>query len=207
MKGLSVRDKKLLFVFVGIVVLLLCYTQVFLTTKEENATLETEIAQLQQEKAGLDEMYAKMDVYLAEQKDMEEEIKGILSRYPAEIRREDAIAYAKKMDEENQIPISLISMSDPVLVQSLQENNLYMLPVTYSFTGKYEDIKKVIGRIQKDKNKRTVTDLTLSYNEENGDLAGTMNVNLYYLDNTGKKYKEPQTSGTSQGKNNLFDSK
>lgn len=208
MNGLSARDKKLLLFFLGIALLVLCYNRIFVPTKDSNEALRTEITQLEKEKAELDEMYAQMDVYLAQQKEMEGEIKEIVSHYPIEMRPEDAVEYAKKIDEENKINFNTLHIAETAnLVATLGENNLYSYPITYQFTANYEDIKAMIDRIQKDDNKRNVTDLTLTYNEDEGNLTGTMNVNLFFLDNTGKKYKEPQTSGGSVGKENLFDSK
>lgn len=74
--------------------------------------------------------------------------------------------------------------------------------VAYSIT--YQGLKRMIKNITEDTNRKSVDNISLVFNENTGNLSGTMTVNYFVLSGTGKEYLQPEASGTLKGINCIF---
>lgn len=84
---------------------------------------------------------------------------------------------------------------------------LYQAPVTVGFTSSYESVKKIIDAVVTDEEKmKSISTLALAFDQESGDLAGTITYNNYSLAGTGVDYVEPAVTGVSLGTGNIFNS-
>jgi hypothetical protein len=98
-----------------------------------------------------------------------------------------------------------IGIIDTSTVQ-LPQVSLLDTQVTYNFTAGYEDCKTMFASIIDYVEKRNVTNLSLSYNGDSGELNGNMVVVMYYLSGTDKVYEEQDTGVTNFGTDDIFGS-
>lgn len=68
----------------------------------------------------------------------------------------------------------------------------------------YEGLKDIIEDITESENRKSVDNISLAFNENTGDLAGSMTVSYYTLSGTGREYLQPTVAGTSHGIDCIF---
>lgn len=90
-KKMSNRDKMMLFIFGAILIVAAAYFLVFAKMNEKRATLVAENTTLSQEVSKLETMEAQKDSVLEETKQTQLDVADVLSKFPAEVRTEDAI--------------------------------------------------------------------------------------------------------------------
>ena len=81
---------------------------------------------------------------------------------------------------------------------------LYYVPVSTAFDVNYVSFKQLITAMAGDADKKSIEEVSLTYNEETGLLSGTMTSNFYYMQGTDEVYETPDVSGVSVGTNNPF---
>ena len=74
--------------------------------------------------------------------------------------------------------------------------------MVYSVT--YEGLKDIIQEIVEDENRKSVDEISLVFNENTGNLAGSMTVNYFSLSGTGKPYQKPEVTGMVHGIDCIF---
>lgn len=68
----------------------------------------------------------------------------------------------------------------------------------------YKGLKDIITDITENDNRKSVDNISLVFNENTGDLAGSMTVIYYTLSGTGREYLQPTITGTSHGIECIF---
>lgn len=81
---------------------------------------------------------------------------------------------------------------------------LWYVPVTTSYETNYVSLKQLVKAITEDSDKKSIEDVSITYNEENGILSGSMTSNFYYLSGTEEIYSTPEVNGVSVGTSNPF---
>ena len=90
-KKMSNRDKMMLFIFGAILIVAAAYFLVFAKMNEKRSALEAENTTLSQEVSKQETMEAQKDSVLEETKQTQLDVADVLSKFPAEVRTEDAI--------------------------------------------------------------------------------------------------------------------
>ena len=81
---------------------------------------------------------------------------------------------------------------------------LYYVPVSTAFDVNYVSFKQLITAMAGDADKKSIEEVSLTYNEETGLLSGTMTSNFYYMQGTDEVYETPDVNGVSVGTSNPF---
>ncbi len=81
---------------------------------------------------------------------------------------------------------------------------LYYLPISTAFDVNYVSFKQLITAMAGDVDKKSIEEVSVTYNEETGLLSGTMTSNFYYMQGTDKVYETPDINGVSVGTSNPF---
>lgn len=68
----------------------------------------------------------------------------------------------------------------------------------------YKGLKDIVTDITENDNRKSVDNISLVFNENTGDLAGSMTVIYYTLSGTGREYLQPTITGTSHGIECIF---
>lgn len=104
------------------------------------------------------------------------------------------------VDVENEAAESAVTSVASTIV-------LYKAPITFDFTITYSAAKDWIREILEDKeNKKSISNLSLSYEEQTGNIRGSMVVNMFSLTGTERTYESPSIPGIGVGTDNLFKS-
>lgn len=228
----------------GVLILLVVIAWIKPSMDEKHDELQATNDQLKAQLAQLEQLEANAATYEADTKTFEEEDNLILKKYPAEVRPEDVILYAKKIEDKTDMTIDNVGVTEGNLVYSMNsapaadaatpaaeqgadaaapatdtnatlgildeasvvrpDYNLYQMGVSYDMTSSYRDLKTVISDILNDPDKQNVDGISLAYDSETGELAGTMNVNRYFLTGTEKQYANPSAGDIKKGSNNIF---
>ena len=68
----------------------------------------------------------------------------------------------------------------------------------------YKGLKDIATDITENDNRKSIDNISLVFNENTGDLAGSMTVIYYTLSGTGREYLQPTITGTSHGIECIF---
>lgn len=74
--------------------------------------------------------------------------------------------------------------------------------VSYSVT--YDGLKDIIKDIVGHEARKSLDNVSLVFNENTGNLAGSMTINYFTLSGTNKEYKQPSVTGLSHGIDCIF---
>ena len=82
--------------------------------------------------------------------------------------------------------------------------NLFSVTASYDFETDYRSMKLAYAKILSDPDKRNVPSMSMARDEHTGMIMGNLDVNLYYMTNTGKIYHKPDPGVIVKGSENLF---
>lgn len=74
--------------------------------------------------------------------------------------------------------------------------------VSYSVT--YDGLKDIIQDVVESDARKSLDNVSLVFNENTGNLAGSMTINYFVLSGTNKEYKQPKAAGLSYGIDCIF---
>ena len=230
---LSKRDKNILLVISGIAVALCVYYFVFLDLQEKTEIIEAENVVLEGVIGQLKELDKNKEQYLEDTEKFKESCEEIKALFPAGMEEEDDILYIDGLEKtlsdyyassmgmpsavsyELAYPaveqISVDQMLGTASTEGTSETSgnygtcrMWYVPVTTSYETNYVSLKQLIKAITEDSDKKSVEEISITYNEENGILAGSMVSNFYYLSGTDEVYTTPEVSGVAVGTSNPF---
>lgn len=118
----NVAAKFLMAVF-GIGIFLIVFFVVKPNLDTENAELMAENTKLNEQLARLNELEANLATYQTQKTTFEEDNVEILNQFPAELRTEDAILYAKKLENTSDMKISTVGVAPGSLIYSMNGDN------------------------------------------------------------------------------------
>lgn len=205
---ISKREQKLLLYVLGVAILIIVYISVFLKVQDKNASLERERTQLQSKVSQLETWDANKEVYQKQSASMEKELKALYAGFPADIKEETAIMYARELETLAGLQVSSVSILGQNLLYTSgrgdRQKYLYGTNLTLDYTGSYEGIKTAVEHIQADTKKKNVESISLSYDSSTTNLLGTMTVNFYSIAGSDEEYTKPVIPTMPIGSNNIF---
>ena len=113
---MSARDKKIIIVLIGAVILALSYFLVFQQAQEKRTQLESENVALTQKYQELSQLAAKVEDYKKEITTMNEEMDKALTHYPSYLQIEDTIMDVVTLEKETKTKVSSLSVATPTAV-------------------------------------------------------------------------------------------
>ena len=115
----------------GILMVLLVYVFVFQNLQLKNQDLGIKVSKLQTEHTQLLDMKNNQKAHASDTKEMQGQIDKLLKKYPADAKEEDAIMFAKNLEDKNEIHVSDISFAGKNLVKQGESSGyvMYATPV------------------------------------------------------------------------------
>ncbi len=203
---------------IGGVALLLLYSLVYLKYADKTQELETSNQQLRATIKELEAYYKNQEQYNQDKALMEEEIDKTLELYPSDIRPEDAIMLAVNVQEKAEIYYFNINIAE--------QNVLYEIPgadvkgasiegleqgltfkenkVGYVNKASYSTLKESVEQIYASDYLVGINSIVYIKGDEDELLAGTIELEYYYADGTGKEYVCPDIAEYLSGTDNIF---
>lgn len=245
---ISKRDKMLLLIVGGLVVVLCAYYFVFLNFQEKTEALEAENVVLEDVIVKLKDLDKNREQYLADTEKYTEDNERIKDEFPAGMEEEDDILYIDGLEGTlSEFYASSVGMPssvgyelaypavETISVDAMLAGNatvtneetateegtttdgatltadsiypscqLWYVPVTTTYEVNYLSLKQLVKAVTDDSDKKSVEDISVTYNEENGILSGTLTSNFYYLSGTDEVYSTPDVAGVPVGTSNPF---
>lgn len=225
---MSVRDKKILVVFLGILVVVAAFFLGYRPLNEKKATLEAENASLRDTYADLSMKASNADMYTKEIKMMNTKMEEIFTHYPSYLQTENEIMDAVAFEEITDAFIGSLTISAPVAVDILGEGasaegtggtgetgeaqtqeaafpyQLYDVNSTITFESGYKGMKDLIDIIANDRNKKSVRTLSAVFDNTEGKITGNMSYDTYFIYGLDKPYVEPSVPEIKHGTKNIF---
>lgn len=231
-------DINLLIMLIGVLLAVVSYFVVYKSFTEKTASLSAENATLQTEVEDLQKLADNKEFYISETARMDEEIQNIMARYPGEIRTEDQIMYTVGLENQYSIWVNSLSVKGTQLVQvaapapaadqtsdAVEEEGsdaagdavvasgglkdtvfLYNSPFSISYKTTYRSAKDIVSGIVNADERMNITNITLAYDAETGCLSGTMDASMFTMSGTGDMYQELDIPGVRLGTADFFQS-
>lgn len=99
-KNMSIRDKKLLLMLLGLVVFALGYLLVFRPQMDKASELQAANLPLKEKLAELEDIEANQSFYVSETEKYEAQVTDYQAMFPAAVREEDAILLTRRMENK-----------------------------------------------------------------------------------------------------------
>lgn len=263
---ISKRDRMLLLIVGGLLIVLGVYYFVFLNLQEKTEALEKENVVLEDVIGKLKELDKNREQYLADTEKFTEDNERIKAEFPAGMEEEDDILYVDRLENTlSELYNSSVGMPSPVGYEltypevntisvdemlkgtgsaavATTENTadataanaegtedattdatgattegatltaengapscqLWYIPVTTTYEVNYLSLKQLVNAVTEDGEKKSLEEVSITYNEENGILSGSLTSNFYYLSGTDETYSTPDVAGVPTGTSNPF---
>lgn len=139
-------------------------------------------------------------------------IKELLAKYGPGNTPEKSIMFVKSLEEEAGMTVSSIAFNPDTVVFASEDVDENGLPVTeldstflsLSYITTYEGLKKCVDYINNYPERMNVSGFDASYDQETGQLSGSMIVNLFGVKDADHKYVAPNVQGVGFGVDNIF---
>ena len=115
----SMRDKKILLMFIGILVFFVGWYFGYRPQMEKADQIEDLNGALEEQLQDLLELAANKDFYVSETASIKDKISEYISEFPADVRPEDGIVLANKMENELGFKITNVGVGEKEFVASL----------------------------------------------------------------------------------------
>ena len=173
--------------------------------KEENKAIEARINELTEKETHREEW----NQAIAKTKD---DTKAILAKYGPGNTPEKSVMFVRALEDAAGMQVGTIGFNpDSVLFVSsdLDENGNPAVEIdsTYislSYNTTYDGLKECMKYINNYPERMNVQSFTSNFNQENGQLAGNMIINLFGVKDADHKYLEPSIGGVETGTDNIF---
>ena len=237
--SISDRDKKILLVFLGILVFGLVYFFPIRGYMDDTEKLKAENISLNPKLTDLQEKAARETEIKNETADLRSKTTKAIAKFPSLLRTENEIMAIVKFEKELKIEVPSITVSAPVEVQTAvsadsvpeaapAENSetasveatddtvvataagiaskytLYDMSTNIDYKGGYKSMKKLLKKIAKSSDKKSINTVSLSFDEKTGNLNGNIIYDSYFLLGSDRPYEEIITKTIKHGKKNIF---
>ncbi len=211
-------EKNLIKALIGVVIAVLVWMFVASPIKDKKEALAAENAELKVKKEEYEAINAQKAKYEEGMTALQNEREELLESYPAGMLREDEIMYWANMERANtgQLALENIGMSGlqevfvdgqtPSEEEGATQLHLYKAPVNYTFKSTYAGVKGMTDYVFAQNDKKSIEGLSVAYNEETGNLEGSIDVNMYYMVGTGKDHTPATIPSVPTGVSNVFHS-
>ena len=214
---LTNRDKILLLVLAGVLILFAVYMTVVKDYNAKRDAAEAQLAELTPQLQQLQEYEANEKSYAAKTTKMGNEIATQMQRFPNDIRSEHIILNAKTLQDALGIKIQSVGSEPAALLSSFQlplkdESGQYVMQNVYAFTtGEniqctmgYDQFKSLLDFIYSQNEYTALKSVSVTYDSETGGLSGTAAITKYFIVPEKYVYTKANTEGVQQGVTNPF---
>ena len=230
------REKNLLLILLGLLFVACSYYFGYETLKAEAEVIKKQNFALESQIETLEAVEATKEQYVSDTEEMQQDMEGIIEKFPADMISEDVILYVKSLEQKTGSYVNSITIpgKEYVEIEAVHERNILnaiedvtgvvaansfvndgSIPntdemflskvesdVAYSVT--YDGLKDIIKDIVEHEGRKSLDNVSLVFNENTGNLAGSMTINYFTLSGTNKEYKQPSVTGLSHGIDCIF---
>ena len=213
---ISKHDQKLILVLLGLAVFLAAYFGICRNFNDKNADIKAQITQLQAEADALSAYSANQASYQDEINKIGTSISSELADYPSDVRSEDMIMYVTELEKNLDISVGGISIASPEVVAKFTvpktvDGAYQLVPVAAVRTGltincsmNYAQLKKLIDYVNTKSGKADISDVSVSYDSQSGDLSGSVTIDKYFISTADYTYTPTKIPSVETGTKDPF---
>ena len=213
---ISKKEIYLLLALLGIGIAVCAWQFGFKKINEKTEALNVETEALRSDIIKYTAVKDNIDIYKIGIDNATNYIADVLYDFPAFVMEEDMImlgrSLEKNIDETMVSNVTFGSASNVYSVASKPADattvpisySLYNNKIMLSYQTSYEGFKELVGYICENKNRMTIGDFALAYDQTTGLLTATTAVNMYSVTGTDKEYTQQNLSGVGIGTDNIF---
>lgn len=168
--------------------------------KEKTESLKSENVELKAKADEYQAVNAQRPQFEAETIELQDERATLLKAFPAGMTKEDEIMYWANMERAN---ASTLAMSNIVMSgweevhvegqpssegEGATQLHLFKAPVSYTYQSTYDGIKNMVRYVFAQNDKKSISKVSAAFDAATGNLVGTVDINMYYMNGTGNEY-------------------
>lgn len=209
----------------GLLAVAMVYFLVYQKYSDKTAALKIANNEKAVKVAELQTYYENKGFYEEEIAKKKAEMVSNLSSYPEKVQEEDVIMLAVNTVTDSSVAYTSISMADPsayytvdpVTVSSVNwadsENEAFKESFTMNFMRRdnsyylncdYINLKEILKIINEENDKKTITNILFTKNEEHNNLEGIIELSFFYVPEYGYEYTPVDMAEYTKGLENLF---
>lgn len=227
---MSDTNKKILLVLAAIAILVLTFVFVIKPKREEIASLESEISELQARYDDLCEKEKHKDEFIQETAEFNEQFDEVVAKYPADLNQETTVMFLKKTEEDNEFINDAVSLPRDTSFYVLGQGEVgegdvadangesadgedapYVCSqVAYgvSWEGSYDGIKDYLDYIANYKYRMAISSINITFDQEAvtplSECTGSIMLNAYAISGPNRTPDKPSVD-VKEGKENIFE--
>lgn len=209
---MSSRDKKLLIILAGVILLVVSYYFVYRNLEAEKAVIEAENDTISAHITQMEALKERVPEFESETDRMNKEVNLIVNKFPSYLQIENSIMDVVNLEENTGAYVSSMTVNPSVVIDtgyvadngSAVSYQLYDVSSSINFDVDYLGMKKMISLIAESSNPMSVGNVTLTFDSTTGLLNGNMEFDTYFLYGQEKPYKEADIPTLEHGTDNIF---
>lgn len=230
---MAVRDKKIVIILVGFIILALAYFLIFKKAATEREQLQAENHTLQMQYDDLSIKASQAEMYKEESARMNEEMGKIYEKFPSYLKIENGIMDVVELENTTQSFVSSLTVGSPMAknvevgeasaegtteqatdaaqtttdtqqTSTTAAYQLYDVSTVIEFESGYAGMKNLINLVVGDSEKKTIDTLNMTYDGGEGKITGSMLFDTYFLYGLDKPYEAPTIPNINHGTQNVF---
>ena len=217
---ISNRDKQLLVVFAGILLVILTYFFLFTKLQEKTETLKADNVVLQEEVTKLESLEVQKQDYLAKTQEYTQENSRIQTSFDNGYLLEDDIMYLAELenDQENEVVVDYLNLATPEEILAVitttqgemgltaqpDQTALFKVVSDFGFKVSYQGFKNMVHYLYTTGGRKNIDQVSLTFDSQTGQLSGTMALNRYFMTGTDRDYSPLPIPSMPVGVTNIF---
>ena len=212
----SKKEIYLLLALLGVGIAVCAWQFGFKKINEKTDALTAETDVLKVEISKYTAVKDNIELYNTGIEDATNHIADVLYDFPVMVMEEDMIMFGRSLEKNiDDTVVSTVSFGAPSNVYVVTSHpvetstvpisySLYNNAITVSYQTSYDGFKELVEYIRSNKNRMTMENFSLAYDETTGLLTASTAVNMYSVTGTDKEYTQQNLSGVGLGLDNIF---
>lgn len=216
------KDKRLLCVFGAIVIIFASYYFGYKNFNKKADDLQTEVDELDSEYRELRSLYNQKDKFIDDTKTFGEQYAEVLTEYDTGVSQVSQTMFLNELEDNTGAWIKQTNYAQSSLIYTFGQNPAqgtegestsyntdytgYQTVLTLSYEAGYDQYKSMIDFINSYKYKCRIDAITMSYNETDDIVSGTMTLSLFAVIGSDRVYEITLPNNVVVGSDNIFNS-
>ncbi len=213
---LSNKDKNLFLILGAIIIGAVVVVGVHVPNSEKIASLEDEILRLTPVKEESEMHLTNLETYRADTKAAQDYIQTVIDHYPSRIDEEDFIAWTLRWEEDIDIDIDTIALTQPALlsdfiakvdvegVATSTSVATYSQTLNTSVDLTYDQLKDTIKYVYDNHDRMSIENTSITYDAGTGELKTSIVINKYTMNYEGAPYEPEVLPDVPTGTDEIF---
>lgn len=209
MSRFSNREKQLIFILIALALFAVTFKFGYSDFKEKADIIEAENAVLRNTLTDLETKIQTKQGWTKDMEKLQNDYKELEDTYGVGNTPEKTMLFFADVETITNVDIISASFGQSYKVaipedENTYKNEIYCTPVTASYQGSYETLKKMVNLFTNYGERMSVETINASYEESSGKLSGSFVLNMYAITGTDRVYQGPQISDISLGTSKPF---